>query len=271
MNKENYYYLTGGSTDTDTETGLKLIDTISNLKNIKIKNWKKDYNDNRITRDLVNLVNKSNWVLFHETLTNIFESILKRVVIIDNQEEVRLRIKKTSEYMRLNPDVTVQYIGFPYNYNIATNELEFVEMMGVTNLSLIPEWLKMIKADEESIILQLETKPFNEITFTVDKRPGKLMNLSRIYKQRFIEKVLLTIFFITNENIDPFISEIKNLLFNFIDPINHPINNTITNLSNNIINTMSKNDSLYELIWIVSIYVIEILIFMLIYYIQKNI
>jgi hypothetical protein len=35
-----------------------------------------------------------------------------------------------------------------------------------------------------------------------------------------------------------------------------------------MINKTINNDLLYELIWIVSVYVIEIVIFMLIYYIQ---
>jgi hypothetical protein len=56
-----------------------MIETISNLKNIKLKNDKDFFRYLRIfgSSDLLNLVNKSNWVLFHETLTHIFESILK--------------------------------------------------------------------------------------------------------------------------------------------------------------------------------------------------
>jgi hypothetical protein len=69
-------------------------------------------------------------------------------------EEVIIHIRKVKEYINSNPDLIAQNIRYPYNYNIATNELEFFQM-SFNNLSIISEFLKMIKADVDLILLQL--------------------------------------------------------------------------------------------------------------------
>jgi len=281
MNNENDYYLTGGTTDiekhkelVDKKMRLMLIEYISNLHNTRNIDAREIMGRGQIGK-IGYIINKSNWVLFHETLINIFEIIDNNVVniVIDDLITMSKRLNKLDKDVRsMDPELTQRDISMLYTYNINTNEVEYLKYVLSTKGML--KYLQLIKNDEASILLQLETKPFTEVKFNINitddmtefqnvmNIPVKSSGILHIFYSREVLASIFSLLLLTNENVEPLISEIKNILLNFMDPITYPINNTM----NNIIN----NDFIYELIWIVSVYVIEILIFMLIYYIQKN-